>query len=88
MGRYVLGIDAGTESVRAGIYDEKGKCISAVTSDNVNIHRNPGWCEQDISKWETSIIEAIKIALSKSPIKADQIEGIGIDGTSCTVVQS
>jgi ribulokinase len=86
MGRYVLGIDAGTESVRAGIYDEKGKCISAGTSDNVNIHRNPGWCEQDISKWETSIIEAIKIALSKSPIKADQIEGIGIDGTSCTVV--
>jgi len=86
MGRYVLGIDAGTESIRAGIYDETGKCLSAGTSDNTNVHCNPGWCEQDISKWETSMIEAIKIALEKSPIKAEQIEGIGIDGTSCTVV--
>lgn len=86
MSRYVLGIDAGTESIRAGIYDQTGLCVSAGTSENTNIHCNPGWCEQEISKWEVAMIEAIKRALAKSPISADQIEGIGIDGTSCTVV--
>ena len=82
MSRYVLGIDAGTESIRAGIYDQTGLCVSAGTSENTNIHCNPGWCEQEISKWEVAMIEAIKRALAKSPISADQIEGIGIDGTA------
>ena len=86
MSRYVLGIDAGTESIRAGIYDEKGKCISFGVSENKNIHRHPGWGEQNIAQWDASLIESIKEAIAKSDIDPHQIEGIGLDGTSCTVV--
>jgi len=86
MSRYVLGIDAGTESIRSGIYDETGKCISFGVSQNKNIHRHPGWGEQSIQQWDSSLIESIKEAVAKADIDPHLIEGIGLDGTSCTVV--
>lgn len=86
MARYVLGIDAGTESVRTGIYDETGKCISFGVSENENIHRHPGWGEQNVDQWNQSLIESIRRAFEDSIIRPEQIEGIGLDGTSCTVV--
>lgn len=86
MSRYVLGIDAGTESIRSGIYDETGKCISFGVSENKNIHKHHGWGEQSIEQWDKSLIESIKEALSKTDIDPHSIEGIGLDGTSCTVV--
>ncbi|MCF7927479.1 MAG: hypothetical protein K9L68_00175 [Spirochaetales bacterium] len=86
MSRYVLGIDAGTESIRAGIYDETGRCLNFATSANKNIHRNPGWAEQSVAEWDKSLIEAIRNAISGSFIDPSEIEGIGLDGTSCTVI--
>lgn len=86
MQRYVLGIDAGTESIRTGIYDQNGECISFGVSENTNIHRHPGWGEQSVTQWDASMLESIKKAFENSPVTPDQIEGVGIDGTSCTVV--
>jgi FGGY-family pentulose kinase len=86
MSRYVLGIDAGTESIRAAIFDEKGVCLSFGTSDNKTMHKHPGWAEQSITQWETAMIAAIKQAIAKSGIRPDAIEGISVDGTTCTVV--
>lgn len=86
MSRYVLGIDAGTESIRAAIFDEKGDCLSFGTSENKTIHKHPGWAEQSIPQWETSMVEAVNQAIAKSGINPDVIEGISVDGTTCTVV--
>ncbi len=86
MAHYVLGIDAGTESIRTGIYDEKGTCVSFGISENTNIHRHPGWGEQDIDQWDRSMLESIQKAFEGCDIAPNQIEGIGLDGTSCTVV--
>ena len=84
--RYVLGIDAGTESIRVVIFDEQGRCVSVGTSPNQNIHKHPGWAEQSIGQWDHALVEAIKNAIADSGIRPEAIEGIGIDGTSCTVV--
>ncbi|RKX87540.1 MAG: xylulose kinase [Spirochaetes bacterium] len=86
MTRYVLGIDAGTESIRTGIYNEIGKCVSFGVSENTNIHQHPGWGEQSVDQWNQSLIESINLAFMDSNVQPDQIEGIGLDGTSCTVV--
>lgn len=86
MPRYVLGIDAGTESVRAAIFDEKGSCLGLGISSNSTTHRHPGWAEQSIVHWEAAMIAAIQQALAKSGIRSDAIEGISVDGTTCTVV--
>ena len=86
MSRYVLGIDAGTESIRSGIYDETGRCISFGVGANRNIHRHTGWGEQNIDEWDSAFISSIKDALAGADIDPSDIEGIGLDGTSCTVV--
>lgn len=86
MSRYVLGIDAGTESIRAAIFDEKGVCKSFGTSDNKTTHQHPGWAEQSIAQWEQAMIEAINQAIKTSGLSPDAIEGVSIDGTTCTVV--
>lgn len=86
MGSYVLGIDAGTESFRAGVYDDTGRCLGFGVSPNTNIHRHPGWGEQDISKWETALVDSIRKGIAASGVKPEEITGIGLDGTSCTVV--
>ncbi len=86
MGNYVLGIDAGTESFRAGVYDASGSCLGFGISPNENIHRHPGWGEQNIAKWDIAMVEAIRSAIHNSGVRPEEIAGIGLDGTSCTVV--
>ena len=86
MARYVLGIDAGTESIRTGIYDETGKCVSFGVSANTSINRHPGWCEQKLEQWDQSMFESINLAFKDSDVQPEQIEGIGLGGTSSTVV--
>ena len=86
MAQYVLGIDAGTESFRAGVYDKTGRCLGFGVSANENIHRHPAWGEQDIGRWETALVESIRGALEASQVDPKDIGGIGLDGTSCTVV--
>lgn len=86
MGKYVLGIDAGTESIRTGVYDETGKCLSFGVSENKNIHLHPGWGEQNLGQWDFALVDSIKKALAGSGLDPKEIQGIGLDGTSCTVV--
>lgn len=86
MKNYFLGIDAGTESLRAAIFDSQGNCISFASCGYQTQHRRPGWAEQDPKEWEKSLIEAIKCAISKSGVDPKRIKAIGVDGTSCTVV--
>ncbi len=86
MASYVMGIDAGTESFRAGVYDKTGRCLAFGVSPNKNIHRRPGWGEQEIAEWDTAMVEAIRKAIQTAGVRPDEIKSIGLDGTSCTVV--
>ena len=90
MAGYILGIDAGTESIRAGIYDETGNCVGFGTGANTNIHVKPGWAEQSTAQWDKSLVEAVgkavAAAVSAAGINPGEIRGVGVDGTSCTVV--
>jgi ribulokinase len=83
---YVLGIDAGTESFRAGVFDAAGACKGFGVSPNRTVHRHPGWAEQDPRDWDTALVDCIRKALAESRVDPSEIRGIGIDGTSCTVV--
>ena len=86
MPRCVMGIDAGTESFRAGVFDGSGKCLGFGVSPNTTVHRHPGWAEQSPRDWDTALVDCIRKALKESRVPASDIGGIGIDGTSCTVV--
>ena len=82
----VLGIDAGTESFRAGVFDTAGKCLGFGVSPNKTYHRHPGWAEQSPADWDKALVDSIKGALAESKVSPRDIRAIGVDGTSCTVV--
>ncbi|MGA2480896.1 MAG: FGGY family carbohydrate kinase [Spirochaetia bacterium] len=86
MAGYVIGIDAGTESFRAGVFDAAGRCLGFGVSPNTTTYRHPGWAEQGPRDWDVALVESIRKALSASRVSPSQISGIGVDGTSCTVV--
>lgn len=85
-GAFVVGVDVGTQSVRTIIYDLEG---TQVAESRYKLHTTfpaPGRVEQNADYWWIGLQESLTDCLAKSEIDREAIIGIGIDGTSCTVV--
>lgn len=95
--RYALGIDFGTESGRALLVDvETGEevashvlkyphgVLTATLPDGTGL--GPEWALQDPCDWLEILKVAIPMAMMEADAKPDQIIGIGVDFTSCTVL--
>ncbi|MHB8278374.1 MAG: FGGY family carbohydrate kinase, partial [Candidatus Humimicrobiaceae bacterium] len=76
MSEYLLGIDAGTESVRAGVFDLKGNIIGLGSSPYKTYYEHPGWAEQNVEDWRKSLIDSIKNSIKNSNINTADIIGI------------
>lgn len=83
---YVLGIDAGTESVRAGIFDLYGTPVAIEVEPYTVAQPRPGWAEQDPADWWRALRGAVRRAVASAGDRADPILGLSVAATSCTVV--
>ena len=84
-GRYYLGIDVGTGSVRAGIFDRSGARAGAGVSPIEIFRPEEDFVEQSSEDiWRAAGI-AVRQALSEAGIRAEEIAGIGFDAT-CSLV--
>jgi len=83
---YVLCLDGGTESVRAGIFDRRGSLLSASTCAYLTQFPKPGWAEQNPADWWTAAVQAVKDCLAASPVRSEDIRGIALDATTCTLL--
>ena len=92
-----LGLDFGTESVRAILVDAAGKQRGIATSDYAHgqiTERLPGLTQplppryalQSPSDWLDSASKATRAAIIEAGIAGDAIVGIGVDFTSCTML--
>lgn len=84
--RYVLGIDLGTESARAGIFDLEGRAVAAAATTYGLTHPRPGWAEQDPDEWWSALVTSVREAMEQAGAGADRIAGLSVDATTCTVV--
>src|SRR5919112_224089 len=85
-GPYALGIDFGTESVRVGIFDMEGT-PTVFTGEAYGLaHPYPGWAEQDPDEWWSALVRATRRAIEESDIAPEEIAGLSVDATTCTVV--
>ncbi len=85
-GPYFMGIDGGTGSVRVGIFDREGTPLVFHGVEYATNHPRPGWAEQDPDEWWSCLVAAVKGAVRESGVSAEEIAGISMDTTSCTVV--
>ncbi len=83
---YVLGIDAGTEAIKAGIFDGDGNLICAGSRSYTTYFPRPGWAEQDPNDWWAGLVGAVQDCLWAAPIKPAEIRGICADATTCTLL--
>lgn len=51
MGKYVLGIDGGTESLRASLFDLQGSQLAVYSAPYDTTYPQPSWAEQTPSDW-------------------------------------
>jgi L-ribulokinase len=98
MSTYSIGLDFGTESVRALLVDvATGEAVATAVepyADGVIDERVPGtgerlppdWALQNPADWLTGVERTIVSVLAKSRINPTAVVGIGIDFTSCTVL--
>jgi FGGY-family pentulose kinase len=81
-----LGLDVGTQSVRAALFDPSGQCAGFATGPLDTSHPQPGCAEQDALQWWQAACAAVPAALARAAASPDRIAGIGLDCTACTVL--
>lgn len=83
---YVLGIDVGTGSARAGVFTADGRLIGADKCPTP-IHREGGTVVEQSSEdiWR-AVAKSVRGALAASGVKPEHIRGIGVDATCSLVV--
>jgi FGGY-family pentulose kinase len=84
--RYYLGIDVGTGSARAGIYDRAGRSAGIGTHPLQLNRPAEDHVEQSSEDIWQACAAAVRGALSAACLKAEQIAGIGFDATCSLVV--
>ena len=84
--RYVVGVDVGTGSARAGIFDLAGRMVTSATHEITLFHASGSIVEQSSGEIWEAVCHVVKAALSESAVSADQVAGIGFDATCSLVV--
>lgn len=84
--RLVLGIDCGTQSLRAALYRSDGALLAEASRPYPTVQPRIHWAEQDPRDWWEALRAAVPEVLSRAGVKAADVAAIACDGTSCTLV--
>ena len=83
---YVIGVDVGTGSARAGIFELTGRMVSSAKHDIALFRASGSIVEQSSAEIWSAVCDAVKGALSQAAVPPDRIAGIGFDATCSLVV--
>lgn len=98
MARYTLGLDFGTESVRALLVDvATGETVATAVEaypDGVIDERLPGsntplppdWALQNPSDWLSTMEKTVTAVMRAGGVAPEEVIGIGLDFTACTIL--
>ena len=85
--KYVLGVDGGTGGIRAGLFDiSTGDPVGFADTPYETSYPLPGWAEQSPADWWRGMGTSVKRVLADTGVSPDEVAGIGVDTTCCTVV--
>lgn len=86
MSKHYLGIDVGTGSARAGVFDEQGNLLASAKFDIALWQGPAGFVEQSSNDIWRAVCACVREAVSSAGISAESIAGIGFDATCSLVV--
>ena len=86
MRRAFVGVDVGTSSARAGVFDEAGNLLSTARHPIAVWHDAGDIVEQSSSDIWTACVAAVRLAMTEAGISPDAVTGVGFDATCSLVV--
>ena len=86
MQSYILGIDQGTTSTRAVIFNHLGQPCSSAQQEFQQYFPHNGWVEHDAKEIWQSTVAVCRQAIAKLNITADKIAAIGISNQRETTI--
>ncbi len=84
--QFVIGVDVGTGSARAGVFDLQGHMLASAKLDITVFHAQGSVAEQSSSEIWRAVCLVVQDALALSHVKPAQVVGIGFDATCSLVV--
>ncbi len=81
---YFIGLDLGTTTVKATVYDETGVSVSSHSVERILICQKEGYFEQDADTWYTDSCNVIKEAVKV--IDNKDVRGLSISSQGITTV--
>jgi ribulose kinase len=83
---YLIGVDGGTESLRAFAFDLAGRPLGSHAAAYPTRFPGPGMAEQDPEDWWRALGEAVRGAVAAARADPGAALGLGLDTTCCSVV--
>ena len=81
-----IGVDVGTTSARAGIFDEAGTLLATARHPITTWHEAGGIVEQSSSEIWQACTAAVRMALDEAVLPAAAVAGLGFDATCSLAV--
>lgn len=85
-GKHVIGVDVGTGSARAGIFDLTGRMLASAKLDITLFHEPGSMVEQSSTEIWSAICASVRQAVSEAGVDAASVVGLGFDATCSLVV--
>ena len=87
MGDKIVAVDVGTGSARAGVFSRTGDLLSRAEHAILMNRPKPDFAEHDSEDIWRAVCHAVRAALAKAGISADEVAGISFDATCSLVVR-
>src|SRR4030081_2979886 len=81
-----IGVDVGTSSARAGVFDEKGTLLATARHPITVWHEAGNVVEQSSSEIWAAWVDSVRAAMAEAALPPSAIKGIGFDATCSLVV--
>ena len=81
-----IGVDVGTSSARAGVFDENGTLLATARHPITVWHEAGGVVEQSSSEIWSACAASVRAAMVEAAIPPSAVKGLGFDATCSLVV--
>lgn len=86
MNQHVIGLDIGTTSTKAVIFDFKGNVVAESEVDYPLHHPHTAWVEQDPDEIQEAAVTSIRNAIQQRSIPSETITGVGISAAMHSII--
>lgn len=83
---YFLGIDVGTGSARAGLFDANGQRMASASAAIETFRPAPDFAQQSSADIWRAVTQSVREAVRLAGVAPEQVSGIGFDATCSLVV--